>query len=111
MTPKPPPPAAPGPARKAIDRLLADGHPHDRQEILEVAARAVHPGRAYRTGEADRRSHQRRRGHQETTRQRGDRDQAVAAGARRTARAALRKAVMFGAVEQLPDDTYRAVAP
>jgi len=106
-----PPPATPGAARRAIDALLADGRPHGRDELLEAATTAVHPGRAWRKAEQARKADQRRHGGTETPRQRGDERQAIDAGARRIARDALRKAVEVGAVVRLADGTYQIADP
>lgn len=98
------------PARNAIEAVLADGDRHSRDQLLEAAARAVPPGRAWRAAERERRSKQRARrgsGLGETARQRGDQDQVIAAGARRIASDALASAVRNGAALRLADGTYQ----
>ncbi len=92
------------PARVAIMAALADGEWHDREQLLEVGARAVPPGRAFRAGEADR---QRQRPLGPGPRVRGGEATSIAAGRRAVARAVLKT---LAGVER-DGDRYRLVTP
>ena len=83
---------------QAIDRVLADGLWHHRDEILEKAVAAIPPGVAYRRGDLER-TRKRSTG-DPTVRHRGDQSTSVAAGARDIARQALRGRVRKGTVQR-----------
>lgn len=78
----------------AIDRVLADGEWHDREEILAAGVLTVPPGVAYRHAE------RLRRVYAAGPRKRGDDSTAVAAGARDKVRRVLAAHVQRGTVER-----------
>lgn len=92
------PAASTTPWGQAIDQVLADGLWHHRDEILDVAARAVPPGVAYRNGERLRSAV--RVWGQPGPRKFGDQSVAVATGARARAREVLRSKVRTGTVQR-----------
>lgn len=89
---------------QAIDRVLADGEWHQRNELLDAATPTVPPGIAYRTGERQR-SEEKIWG-TPGPRKFGDESTAVAAGARRRARDVLNARLRTGTVQR-DGDRYR----
>lgn len=84
----------------ALVGMLADGAWHPVDEVLDVMAAKVPPGRAYRRGETMRAQKVGARGGDpQAPRQRGDKAIATAAGARSIARGALRSRLRDGRLE------------
>lgn len=85
-------PQPPGPARRRILEVLADGRWHLVEDVLSAAGGAVSPGQAWRAGEANRTRMN------PGPRHRGDDDTSIAAGRRAIATKALGALIRQGRV-------------
>lgn len=90
-----------GPARLALDELLADGLWHDREEAIRHVTAHIPPGHAIRTADKARRTQRTRAGYTGTPNPNiSRRHDDQAAGARHVARATVGSAIAGGTVQR-----------